>query len=292
MRLGLGTAQFGLDYGISNHAGRTSPAEVAKVLEVARAHQLGVIDTAALYGASEAVLGQTLPADHGFRIVTKTIRFGAGRIAPEAADQLEVAFRASLEKLRARSVYGLLVHHAPDLLTEGGALLWERLVALKREGCVARIGASVYGADELELLLRHYPLDLVQLPVNVLDQRLLAGSQLAELKARGVEVHARSAFLQGLLLMAPEELPAVFDSARPHLGAYHAFLRQQGLSPVRAALGFLATLPHIDVVVCGVNDHRQLEELCRAAEPLPGVDFSRFALDDDTLLNPSKWRRS
>lgn len=290
MKIGLGTVQFGLDYGISNHGGQTDSAEVVKVLEVAREYNVNVIDTAALYGNCEDVLGRSLPHDHDFKLVTKTIRINSNKITSADADRMESAFIASLEKLRCSAVYGLMLHNADDLLAEGGERLMERLEKLKQKGLVAKIGASVYTADQIDALLKRYEIDLIQLPMNILDQRLLVGGQLAALKSHGVEIHARSAFLQGLLLMMPESVPEYFAPVSKHLGDYNKFLQEKGLSTVHAALGFLAAQDEIDVIVCGVNDHRQFIEICQSSASLPDIDFSSFALNDDAILNPSKWR--
>jgi aryl-alcohol dehydrogenase-like predicted oxidoreductase len=289
VNIGLGTAQFGLDYGISNQDGQTSPGEVARILEVARTHAIRVIDTAALYGSSEEVLGRALPTDHDFRVVTKTIRIDAPKITTADAYRLEEAFIASMAKLCCKEIYGLLLHNADDLLAEGGSLLWKRLSMLQKIGRVRKIGVSVYSGEQIEKILDRFTIDLVQLPVNIFDQRLIAGGQLAELKSRGVEIHARSPFLQGLLLMPPEAVPSYFAPIREHLEHYHMFLRMRGITPVQAALGFLSACDAIDTVICGVNNHIQLTELCRSATPLPNIDFSAFALNDVKILNPSRW---
>jgi aryl-alcohol dehydrogenase-like predicted oxidoreductase len=289
VKLGLGTVQFGSDYGISNPAGQTSVEEVAEILAVAQRYGISVIDTAALYGTSEAVLGKALPAGHQFQLVTKTVRFDAVRITSADVPLLEQTFEISLQKLRCPYVYGLLIHSVADIFASGGYRLMESLAILKQRGLVKKIGVSVYTAEQIDKLLERFVIDLVQLPINVLDQRLLQGGQLAKLKAAGVEIHARSAFLQGLLLMEPSALPSHFDSVRSHLTQYHGFLDKRGITPVQAALGFVAGLDEVDAVICGVNNHQQLEELCAATTRLQTMDFHQFAIDDDSILNPSKW---
>jgi aryl-alcohol dehydrogenase-like predicted oxidoreductase len=126
--------------------------------------------------------------------------------------------------------------------------------------------------------------------VNVLDQRLIESGHLRKLKERGVEVHARSAFLQGLLLMDPESLPAFFEPVRSLLRDYRAAIRDKDLSPLQAAIGFVAGLPEVDVVVCGVNDTDQLEELCRNYRELDPVIFRKFGINDEQMLDPSQWQ--
>lgn len=291
MRIGLGGAQFGMDYGVSSRTGKTPPEEIEKILVTAAANGIEVLDTAACYGDSEAALGRVLPPGAGFRIVTKTPGFAGRTVTAAAADELEQTFRRSLEKLRRSSVYGLLAHRADDLLGQGGELLMGRMKALRAAGLVAKIGASVYSAEQIDGLLARWDFDLIQLPVNLLDQRLVRGGHLARLKARGVEIHARSAFLQGLLLMSPEQLPAYFGPIRPHLEACRRSFAAAGASPLAAALAFVLGLEEVDAVICGVNDHRQLEELCVAAGAGAAVaDFGRFALDDERFINPANWK--
>jgi len=290
MKIGLGTAQLGLDYGISNPDGKTPLEEAGRILATAAREGIRVIDTAPSYGDSEQVLGQILPSRCGFDVVTKTPVFRKDRITGQDAALLEETFRRSLRHLGVASVYGLLAHHADDLLADGGDRLVERMRLLKSEGKVARIGASVYTARQIDAILERYDVDTVQVPVSVLDQRLIASGHLARLKERGVEVHARSAFLQGLLLMEPDRLPPHFHEVRGHLRAFHREARLRGFSPLQAAIGFLAGVPEIDVVIAGVNDHLQLEEICRAARPIPTEGFAGFAISDPAILNPSEWR--
>lgn len=288
MKLGLGSVQFGMGYGISNQQGQTAVDEVASILAVAQRNNIRIVDTAALYGTSEEALGMVMPTGHTFRIVTKTVRFDDPSITLHDAELLECSFECSLQKLKCPSLYGLLLHNVKDLLVSGGNLLYERMVTLKGRGLVSKIGVSVYTPEEVDRVLDAYEIDLVQLPVNVLDQRLITGGQLKKLKAARVEIHARSPFLQGLLLMEPESLPPFFDSVRAHLKTYRAFLAKNAISPVQAAVGFATAVDEIDAVICGVNNHLQLEELC-AAPALNNMDFHQFAINDNTILNPSKW---
>lgn len=290
MKLGVGTVQFGTNYGISNTDGQTSAEEASRILSVAESFGIQVLDTAALYGSSEEVLGQILHEGHNFKLVTKTIRVDCGHITKGDAHRLEETFRSSLAKLRSSAVYGLMFHNADDLLAHGGEMLMECMRAQQQKGLVRKIGASVYTAEQIDRILERFDIDLVQLPMNVLDQRLLADGRLAALKSRGVEIHVRSAFLQGLLLMDPATLPEHFNPVRELLVDYHNLLEKNNITPVQAALGFLAACSEIDVIVCGVNNHVQLNELCLMAEPLQDIDFSVFAINDETIINPSKWQ--
>jgi len=292
MKLGLGTVQFGMNYGISNREGQTSLEEAKRILLLAARNGICVLDTAALYGTSEEVLGKTLPRNYSFAIVTKTPKFASGYITNSDARLLEDTFYQSLAKVGRSSFYGLLLHHADDLLAKNGHLLMERMLDFKQRGLVEKIGISVYTSKQLDEILDRYSIDLIQLPINVLDQRLLSSGHLSKIKKAGIEIHARSVFLQGLLLMSPDLLPSHLDSVREHLKNYHETIRQWRISPVQAALGFVAGLDEIDVVLCGMNNHRQLQELISQMQrpPVACEDFVQFGLTDEAILNPSMWR--
>lgn len=290
MKLGLGTVQFGMDYGISNPAGKTPPDEVDKILDVAVLNRIRIVDTAALYGTSEQALGASLPADHGFSVVTKTPVYQNENITADSARLLEQTFQRSLRRLRLAAVYGLLAHHADDMLSAGGNLLFEKMEELKQRGLVTKIGVSVYCAEQIERILDRYSIDLIQLPLNVFDQRLLHSGHLAKLKEIGVEIHVRSVFLQGLLLMEPANLPAFFNSFRQYLARYREAMECQGLSPLQAALGFAAGLDSVDAIICGVQNHQQLEDICAVLKPCDTSLFTPFGVTDEAIINPSQWR--
>lgn len=290
MKLGIGTVQFGVEYGISNSQGKTNKAEAARILETGAANGLRVLDTAALYGDSEAVLGEILPDGHPFRVVTKSCKFQSACITVQDAQQLEQTLHRSLFRLKQSSVYGLLLHSADDLLAEGGHLLMERLLSMKERGLVSKVGVSVYAPSQVEMILKRFSIDLIQVPVSILDQRLIQGGHLSALKAAGVEVHARSAFLQGVLLMDPENLPAHFEPVRPLLRSYHRHLTERGMTPVQAALGFVSALKELDCIVCGFNDHLQLQVACSRLVPIVPGEFHAFAVNDEKIIDPSQWR--
>jgi aryl-alcohol dehydrogenase-like predicted oxidoreductase len=291
-RLGIGTVQFGAEYGISNTIGRPSLGEVSRILQSAAENGIDLLDTAALYGDAEQVLGSALPLRHTFRIVTKTAQFRKERITSEDVHTLEQTFHISLLKLRQTSVYGLLAHHAEDLLAPGGELLYERMVEFKKSRMVRKIGASVYQAGQIDALLGKYSLDIVQLPVNLLDQRLVTGGHLERLKSMNVEIHSRSAFLQGLLLIPPDRLPDYFHPVQGLLSAYNAWLYHRGLTPLEGALAFVASQPDIDNVIVGVCSKGELMEIAEIWKGLSrqAVDLAAFQCDDERIVNPSMWR--
>lgn len=283
-RLALGTAQFGLHYGISNARGRVPPGEVAAILADARARGIDLLDTAAAYGDAEAVLG-ALPEARSFRVVTKTVRLAGHGVAGVVAEA-----RGSLDRLGLRQADALLVHAAGDLLGAESDALWSALGGLRDEGLFARLGISAYRADDPAALARRFRPAVMQVPVSLLDQRLVADGTLARLAAEGVEVHARSVFLQGLVFLEPEQLPPSLAGAGAHLAACRARAGAAGVDLAAAALHYALSRPEVARVVVGVTSLAEWRALAEAAAaPAPDLDWPAFALDDPAILDPSAW---
>ena len=182
MKLALGTAQFGFDYGISNTQGQVPLPEVRRILELAHQRGIDTLDTASLYGESQSVLGELRDLTNKFCIITKTIDFDGGSIDQEALESFDSAFQRSLAELGRERVEGLLVHHAGDLFAEKGELIFERLSEYKNSGRAEKIGASLYTPDEATRLLDHFDIDLVQIPMNLMDRRMLESGILDQFK--------------------------------------------------------------------------------------------------------------
>lgn len=294
MRLGLGTAQFGMDYGMANRRGLVPQAEVVEILQEASRTGVGLLDTAPAYGLSEEALGRALPAGAGLAVVTKTPEFRCAAITAEHARQLHQSFTTSLQRLGRPSIYGLLIHHADDLLGPGGELLMTAMTSLKARGLVQKVGVSVYTGEQIDRTLAAFPIDLIQVPINVFDQRLIEGGHLRRLKAAGVEIHARSAFLQGLLVSDPDSLPAHLQPARERLRAFRAEAARLGSTPAAAALRFLAGVKELSAVICGVDQKGHLSQDAAAlAKPLTAEESNRFAvlsLRDPQIVDPSRWK--
>jgi len=290
-KLGLGTVQWGMPYGIANRTGQPSVAEVGKLLGLARDNGISLLDTAHAYGNSETVLGTEGAIDQGFRIITKTPPIKAATSFAEYGPSISDAFAESLVRLKCAKLHGLLVHSPDALLTADGDLLWRALASLKNQRLVDKIGVSVYRPDQLAEVISRYPLDLVQLPFNIYDQRFLQSGQLQMLKEKGVEIHARSAFLQGLLLQNAADLPDYFSPIREHQLRLHAHICESGMTLLQASIGFCLYQPLVDAVIVGCETHDQLHQILQAAEDVP-VTFpamSEFAIGTERFVNPANW---
>jgi aryl-alcohol dehydrogenase-like predicted oxidoreductase len=287
--LGLGTVQFGLEYGITNAAGKVPLDEVRRILARAEAEGVSTLDTAAAYGDSEKVVGCLVDKDSQFAIVTKTVPVRRSAIGDEELASIDAGFRQSLSHLQRNAVDTLLVHHADDLLVPGGERVYELLRGWREQGLVRRIGFSAYDRGQVEAVLARFPLEVVQLPVSVFDQRLVRDGTLAELQGRGIKVHARSVLLQGLLADEVPKLPPPLATFAPAMRSYREYLRHAEVSPMEAALGFVRGLPGVEVVLVGVVSERQLGECIAAYNANKTLDLCQFACDDPQLVDPRRW---
>ena len=184
---------------------------------------------------------------------------------------------------------GLLLHHPADLLGSQGEALYFALAQLKSLGFVEEIGISIYQPDELNPLFEHMSFDVVQAPFNILDRRLIDSGWFGKLHALGVELHVRSVFMQGLLLMPATLRPAKFQRWQPLWDEWERWLSVHQLTPLQACLRYALSFNEIARVIVGVDSPQQLNEIIAAASgELPPVPLG-LRSTDVALLNPSNW---
>ena len=286
MKLAIGTAQFGMTYGIANQLGQVSVDEATAIIDLARSVGIDTLDTAVDYGASETTLGNVGVKE--YRIITKIPSLG------ELTEGAHLLIRDyvlnSLENLQISKLGGLLLHRPDELLTPIGPALWRALNAVKEEGLVQKIGYSIYSPNQLDAIYGLYPADIVQAPYNIVDRRLCSSGWLAKLNSEGVEVHVRSVFLQGLLLMTSSTRPKKFDEWSDLWGGWESWLKLNACSPLEGAMKFVLSNKNISRVVVGVDSACQLSEIIDATK----TDFAltyppEFSSECERLINPANW---
>ncbi len=293
--LALGTVQWGMAYGIANRTGRATDQDVARMLELARAAGVDTLDTAQAYGDAEAVVGRALSREHRWRIVTK---IDPGICAPgDTAQTIAAATSRSLETsrvhLRRHILDDVLLHRPEHRMASGGAA-WRVLRASREAGDVTRIGVSATSPDTAMAALADDEVEVMQVATSLLDRRLVARGFFEGAEARGVEVHVRSAFLQGVAFMDSAELPDHLAALAPALAEIDAWAAAHGTERATTFLAYALTLP-VSRVVIGCERPAQLEAnlaaLGRARGLATGVRELAAALPalPDAVLDPSQW---
>lgn len=284
MKLALGTVQLGLPYGINNTSGVPVDEEIERIFTVAKSAGIKVIDTAIAYGDAEKKIG--LHSGGDFKIITKLPAFPEGKYSTL---WLSDTVNASLERLKTHKLHGLLLHRPSQLLEKAGEGLFTDLQKLKTDGKVEKIGISIYEPSELDSITQIFELDIVQAPLSILDRRLIETGWLSKLSNAGIEVHARSVFLQGLLLVEPSKRLSKFEPWNEILSKYDDWLKNSGLTALDACIRFVLSLREITNVIIGIDNANHLSEIIKASSgniPLIPDDISS---NDTKLINPLSW---
>jgi len=285
MKLALGTAQFGMRYGISNVSGKVSQEDGKAILKYAASAGIDIIDTAMAYGDSEQVLGNI--GVEGFKVVTKLPEI------PEHITDIEgwviKAVKDSVSRLGVESLYGLLLHRPGQLSEPKGVKILSVLRLLKELGIVKNLGVSVSAPSEFDTLFDIYDFDVVQCPFNLVDRRLVNSGWLRKLNTAGVEIHTRSSFLQGLLLMPRHSVPIKFKTWNILWDDWDGWLRANKTSPIDACLSYALSFSEIDRVVVGVEMQSQLAEIIGAATGTSINSYPDISSDVMDLINPANW---
>ncbi len=279
MKLALGTVQFGLDYGVTNHDGQVAIDEVKNILDYAKDKGIDTLDTASGYGNSEQVLGEV--GVNNYRIITKTTPLKNG------VDGVIKGFHQSLDSLNIGQVDGLLIHNIDDTKDKRFGELFHKLNELKEEGMIKKIGFSTYTPEQVDFLLENFDFDLIQVPFNVFDTRLVEGGQLEALKKKNIEIHARSVFLQGVLLSF-DSLSDYFSTWDAQFEWYQEIVKERELSLLEYALNFVLKTQELDKIIVGVDNVNQLANIVNASKL--DVNLDAFKINDINLLNPSLWK--
>lgn len=271
-KIGLGTVQFGMAYGISNSNGITSPGEVVRLLQYAHTAGVDLLDTAYGYGLSEEVLGNA-GVNH-FRVVSKFL-------PPDGNLTIEAQAEQSLKRLKVDSLYGLLAHRPLSLVSHPA--YWDTMMKLKHDKIIQKAGFSFNTTEEADAVLdTGYIPDLVQVPFNYFDHRFVA--RLTALHSAGCEVHTRSPFLQGLFFTDPLNLPPFFNEIKSlilHLQSY-------GDALPGMLLHYCLRQPFIDKVIFGVNTLDQLIANLQMPESYGSLPLLNQQISHE-ILTPSTW---
>jgi aryl-alcohol dehydrogenase-like predicted oxidoreductase len=286
MKLCLGTVQFGLNYGINNYSGKIKAEEVIKILKFAYDHGITTIDTAHVYGNSELVLGKFLKIiNKEFKIITK---YSADLVVPPVS-----SIDRSLQFLGMEQVYGYLFHNY-SIFQEHPEYI-EDMLKIKECGKTKKIGFSLYYPAEAEYILQNnIPCDIVQVPYNIFDQRF--EKIFPDLKSRGIEIHIRSVFLQGLFFVHPNELDEHFSGIKHLLQELSDFSIKNKLTMSTLCLGFANANKYIDKIVIGVDSLSNLKDNVHNYNKLSNTSIDSqqleyFSLVDENIILPFNWKK-
>lgn len=295
INMALGTAQWGLRYGIANRTGVPSDGQLRAMISRAKEAGVTTLDTARAYGFSEQAIGQIVGDDPAFEVVTKlspdiTCASGSAKAACQAARE---SLRCSHSALGRERLDVLLLHRAEQRLAHGGAI-WELLLSEKKSGRIGRLGISAACPDEALAALQDSGVEAIQVAASLLDQRLVRRGFFQLAHERKCHIFVRSVFLQGAALLPIAEIPSGLDDLRRPLEAVDRWCSQNGVQRSAALMAFIRSIPNVTAVF-GCETPEQLQSNLagwRRAETI--ADQIKSLADSipalpDRVLDPSQW---
>jgi len=280
----IGTANFENIYGIRKK--RVKKNNIRNILNYARKINIKYIDTASNYGLSEKVLGNTIKND--FEIISKFSKINFELSSVKA--QIEKILKNSLLHLRRKSIYGYLVHEANDLISENGKKIVKALINLKKRGKIKKIGVSVYTTTELNKILKIFKPDIIQIPINILNQQFIKKNYLRKIQKLGIEIHARSLFFQGLLLKNNYKFLPKKNKLRKKIEHLDSVCKKYSIPKLMLLIKFVAQIPEVNKIVVGIDSTNQLKKIINANNGSKlAVNFSRYSVTEKEILDPRLW---
>ena len=282
-RIVLGGAQLGLPYGILNGGETLSREEVARILDTAVDHGIDSIDTAIAYGQSESIIGET--SQNRFKIISKLPPLPVD--ISDVSEWVHSQVQGSLSRLKCTSLDALLLHRPQDLTGAQGAELYAAIGSLMTKKMIHRFGVSIYSPDDLEGLIGTFDIHVVQAPLNVFDRRILGVTD--QLSALNIEVHARSVFLQGVLIASPKDRPQRFEPWSEHFALFDEWVHSSGVSAMACCLGFALQQPGIAKLVIGTTSAESLDEIMNSIpnSVLEAPTYLQSSVEQ--LIDPRFW---
>jgi aryl-alcohol dehydrogenase-like predicted oxidoreductase len=272
----LGTAQWGNAYGVTNSVGRLTDQQIAEIAEVALEAGIRFADTAAGYGDAEARLA---PWAKNFAITTKVKGAGSTPIPTQISQSFG---RLGVDEVRCG-----LIHDWASLTDEEANDAAKALKEAKAQGKIEKIGISAYDEHDLKRALAIFGIvDAVQVPVSILDRRLIGSDSIDALVAQGCEIQARSVFLQGLLAARSDSKLG----QHPDVREFHEVCEKSDLNPIQEALSFVGELVWVSQVIVGFTSALELNEILRLQTDPSGEERTKFhGSQDPNLIDPRNW---
>tara|TARA_B110000967_G_C18902071_1_gene576774 strand:- start:9568 stop:10455 length:888 start_codon:yes stop_codon:yes gene_type:complete len=285
-RIAIGGVQFGLPYGVANTSFKeANDSDISNILTYAKSLGINTIDTSISYGESERKLGDYGVSD--CQIITKLPAIP--KDCPNILSWVERQLMESLLRLRLPRIYGLLLHNPQDLSSSKGEELWDAMQFLQKKKLVHKIGYSIYKPEDLDTFYDLFFPDIVQAPYSILDRRLASSGWLDRLFNASTEIHVRSVFLQGLLLMKKNQRPKKFDRWLNVFEKFDLWLKENNLTAMQALVSFSMNDSRITKVIVGVDNMDQLEEIVASLKIKIQYFPEDLVVKDLNLIDPSRW---
>ncbi len=281
----LGSANFDNIYGVKKNIIKKN--EIKKLFDLAFKKKVRTIDTSPVYNHSEKIIG--LLNNNRFKIISKIPELPKNIKKKNIKKWLNATVNTSLKNLKIKKFECLLVHNSESLLTKNGSEIYKSIKNMKNKGLTKKIGVSIYDFDVLEKILNKFKFNLIQAPFNVLDQRLIEKERLIKLKKKNIEVHVRSIFLQGTLLLKKNLFPKKLKNLNKELIIWKNWLKKNKLNALQVCLLHVLNHNKLDGVVVGCDSKNQLNEILKVKKNINSISLAGLNIRNKKLIDPRKW---
>ena len=281
----LGSANFDQIYGIKKNFIKKN--EIKKLFNLALKNKIKTIDTSPLYNKSEKIIG--LLNNNRFKIISKIPKPPKNIKRENIKKWLKQNVMISLKNLKIKKFECLLLHNANSLLCKNGDEIYKGIRNMKINGFTSKIGVSIYDFNVLDKILKKFKFNLIQAPFNILDQRLVEKGWLKKLKKRKIEVHARSIFLQGILLLKHNQLPKKLIKLSKKLMVWENWLKKNKFSSLQICLSFVLNQRQLDGIVVGYNNTNQLNQILKLKQIKNNFSLPNLNIKNKKLVDPREW---
>lgn len=283
MNIVLGGAQIGSSYGLFNKK-NFSNKEISKIEKILATSIIKYIDTAPGYGKSQKIIGNSKL--NNLKIMTK-IKLPSNKKI-NLIKFLSYQISLTLKKLKKKRIYAILVHDFKDLLSKDGQLLLNFLKNLKKKKIVKKIGVSIYSPNDLKIIWKFWKPDIVQAPLNVIDQRILKSGWISKLKKNKIKIVVRSCFLQGILINSFNHLK-ISKKSKNNLTSFFNWCEKKKFTKIKACIDFIRQFKKIDFLIIGFDDSSQLEYVLKILRTKICSIPRKFKDNNVNLIDPRKW---
>lgn len=288
MDLVIGTAQVQGDYGVKDRGQSIGTKELERILGFCRLNSIAQIDTSPGYGDAEKKLGHN--ALHSFDLYTK-VSVPLTDAYHVMYSKIKKSVNRSVVDLNIQKIEGVAIHNFEMLTNDARNMALKALDELRSELDFQKIGISLYKTEALEKNNNLKLVDYVQAPLSFVDQRFLGQKCQNILRDNGISFHARSVFLQGLLLMDVDEQVALFPKFYKVWHRLDSFVQDFGYSKLSLCFNFLNHCQNVEKVVVGVKSLDQLASMHLVKDIMVQPVFSEPVFDDNLLL-PFNWKHA
>lgn len=301
-KLTLGTAQLGSHYGIANKTGIPTREESLQIIDYAICHGIDSLDTALGYGNSEVLIGEYIEHQrlkNAGKIPSVTTKIPSVRsnnllTFNERYHFIKKTILDSLARLKLSQLDICLLHDPLDMIVHHGESV-QHLIEFKKNHLIKKIGVSVYDPKEVETAIELDCFDVIQVPINILDQRLIETGLLKKLSGSNITIYGRSIYLQGLLLMSPSKLPNYLKDAKGPLEDIEKLSIESGLSVMEIAILYIRDLPEISKIIIGCETINQLKQNLQIINLPPLTENILKEIKEiyrglpEKIIDPRKW---